>query len=179
MRTGSCRRAACRPPCPEDPARRTLPCTGRLFRQWLRASGGRTEGPFPDPPVRMPARDDSSGGPRPGCCTTVIYSTRPFTDCGQLPQTLYRMSAITVACTPRTVARLARSGKSVQPYRPHRGRGSNVPQSRTLACARPASMPLSGCSNAVLQYPLSYCGQLAAFLPGPSWNRPLGSGPHD
>ena len=52
--------------------------------------------------------------------------------------------------------------KPVQPYRPHRGRGSHVPQPRTPACARPDSVPSSCCSNAVLQYPLCYCGQLAA-----------------
>ena len=42
MRPGNSRLAACLPPCPGHPAKRTLLCTGRPFKQWFPVAGGRT-----------------------------------------------------------------------------------------------------------------------------------------
>lgn len=42
MRPGNSRLATCLPPCPGDPAKRTLLCTGRPFKQWFPVVGGRT-----------------------------------------------------------------------------------------------------------------------------------------
>src|SRR5580658_8443768 len=58
MRTGGSRLAAFLPPRPGDRATRTLLCTGRPFRPWLQAAGGRTgNAPVPGTftsPARIP-----------------------------------------------------------------------------------------------------------------------------
>ena len=65
MRPGNSRLAACLPPCPGHPAKRTLLCTGRPFKQWFPVAGGRT-GNAPRyrswPPCTSPAPPRSPPG---------------------------------------------------------------------------------------------------------------------
>jgi hypothetical protein len=67
MRTGRFGLAIGLPPRPGDPAKRTLLCTGRPFRQWPQAAGGQTDNApaplthMPPAPVRVPLAPTRSG----------------------------------------------------------------------------------------------------------------------